>query len=156
MLTLQCINCMILCTYTHSADSLNHSSLDVIERAQFILCLDQGHPSTSSLPPHSLFSDIHSTVLANRCLHGGGSEFNSGNRWFDSGIQVCYCVHTQWYQIWSSLRCDVFMIVFSNSLHSVNSLHFWQSRTNMQKKIAIIIFISQQRHARFMATLPPI
>ena len=113
---------MILCAYTHSTDSLNRSSLDVIERAQFILCLDQGHPSTSSLPLHSLFSDIHSTVLVNRCLHGGGSEFSSGNRWFDSGIQVCYCVHTLWYQIWNSLRCDVFMIVFSNSLDSVNSL----------------------------------
>ena len=85
---------MILCAYTHSTDSLNCSSLDVIESAQFVLCLDCGHPSTSSLPSHSPFSETHSTVLLNRCLHGGGSEFNSENRWFDSGIQVCYCVHT--------------------------------------------------------------
>jgi len=75
-------------------DSLNQSSLDVIERAQFVLCLDRGHPSTSSLSPHSPFSDPHSTVMATRSLHGNGSDFNSGNRWFDCSVQLSM-VHSQ-------------------------------------------------------------
>ena len=78
--------------FTH-VDSLNQSSLDVIERAQFVLCLDRGHPSTSSLSPHSPFSDPHSTVVAIRSLHGNGSDFNSGNRWFDCSVQVPLVVY---------------------------------------------------------------
>ena len=83
-------------THTHTTESSNRLSLDVIERAQFVLCLDQGHSSTSSLPPLSPFCDTHSTVLVNRCLHGGGSEFNSGSRWFDSGVQVGYNIYNLW------------------------------------------------------------
>ena len=69
-------------------DPVNRRSLDVIERAQFVLCLDSAHSQITSLNPHFKFTDAHCTLVANRCLHGNGSQFNSGNRWFDSAVQV--------------------------------------------------------------------
>ena len=149
---------IIIYTHTHTADSLNSSSLDVIERAQFILCLNQGHRSTSSLPPHSLFSD---TVLVNRCLHGGGSEFSSGNRWFDSGIQVCYCVHTLWYHIWNKdfftgwpFRSSVHQHIaeihcrweFTLLLLSLSCLHFALDTQNSSDAWIVHIFGQQEDH----------
>ena len=72
-----------------SPDPTNTASLDVIERAQSVFCLDKPHPyNSSSLTAHSKFSDSHSTVIANRCLHGNGSQYNSTNRWFDAANQV--------------------------------------------------------------------
>ena len=154
---------IVIYTHTHTADSLNSSSLDVVERAQFILCLDQGHPSTSSLPPHSLFSDIHSTVLVNRCLHGGGSEFSSGNRWFDSGIQVCsYCVVSDMEQGFFSLG-DLFVVVFisilqkftaGENLHSylchAFTLHWTLSR---QLRCPQVTFLEDHEIAKHIKTL---
>ena len=69
---------------------MNQSSLDVIERAQLTVCLDQAHPHTSQLqsPGSGAAQDHHKTVLANRVLHGNGSQYNSCNRWFDHAVQV--------------------------------------------------------------------
>ena len=88
------------CSYTslQHTDPLNKSNLDVMERAQFVLCLDRGLPSTSTSPlcPHSPYSDPQYTMVLNRCMHGNGSKFNSANRWFDSVVQVrvlhCCCI----------------------------------------------------------------
>ena len=72
-------------------DPVNRASLETIETAQFVVCLDRPHPNlhTGLANQH----DSYSTFIANRCLHGSGSRYNSGNRWFDSSIQVrigCY------------------------------------------------------------------
>ena len=69
---------------------MNQHSLDVIETAQFILCLDQVHPHTSQLQSigSDSMQDHHKTIAANNILHGNGSQLNSGNRWFDHAYQV--------------------------------------------------------------------
>ena len=78
---------------------MNQHSLDVIETAQFVVCLDKVHPHISHLksPDSSGMQDYHKTILANNVLHGNGSQHNSCNRWFDHAIQVSghsrHCVH---------------------------------------------------------------
>ena len=80
------------CKWFHSilAEPTNEHSLDVIERAQFIVCLDQAHPDTSQLQfaGYETIQDYQKSVLANRVLHGNGSKQNSSNRWFDTAVQV--------------------------------------------------------------------
>ena len=70
-------------------DPVNQQSLDVIERAQFFLCLDQAHPQLDlSTTPGDSIHDNQKTRLANRVLHGNGSQHNSCNRWLDHAIEV--------------------------------------------------------------------
>lgn len=38
--------------------------------------------------------EIYYSKVAAQMLHGGGSRWNSGNRWFDKTLQVCVVVHT--------------------------------------------------------------
>ncbi|XP_033108263.1 choline O-acetyltransferase-like [Anneissia japonica] len=66
-------------------DSTNRDSLDMIERCIFVLCLDENmdHPPTDINKP----MDKEDVPLAKQMLHGGGSELNSGNRWFDKTMQ---------------------------------------------------------------------
>lgn len=72
------------------SEPVNRLSLDVIETAQFIVCLDQAHPHMSQLQSSSSDSmqDYHKTIIANNVVHGNGSQVNSSNRWFDHAIQV--------------------------------------------------------------------
>ena len=81
------------------ADPTNCYSLDVIERAQFVVCLDKAHPqilkqlqsSSSSTPTGSCdLQDSHWSILTSNILHGNGTQFNGCNRWFDHGFQVSY------------------------------------------------------------------
>ena len=71
-------------------EPINGQSLDVIERAQFVVCLDQSHPHTSQLQSSDsgAIQDYQKSILANRVLHGNGSKQNSSNRWFDTVVQV--------------------------------------------------------------------
>lgn len=73
-------------------DPANQQTLDMIEKASFIVCLDQPHPHTSQLLNSSSADDHHRTVLANNVLHGNGTHYNSANRWFDHAFQVITCV----------------------------------------------------------------
>jgi len=61
-------------------DPVNKNSLDVIERAQFVLCLDPSHPGIT----HDALS-----AVSNRSLHGNGTTDCGCNRWYDHTIQVC-------------------------------------------------------------------
>ena len=68
-------------------DPVNRSNLDIIERAQFVLCLDSSHPDIDA---HSTTTTAQQlSVISGRCLHGNGSAHDSCNRWFDHAIQVC-------------------------------------------------------------------
>ncbi len=60
----------------------------MIERASFVVCLDQPHPHTSQQLNSSSEDDYHRTILANNVLHGNGTHYNSANRWFDHAFQV--------------------------------------------------------------------
>ena len=77
---------------TYHTDPLNRQSLDVIETGMFGVSLDKPYPQIASLEKGKPYSDTHTTILANGSLHGNGTEFNTGNRWFDTSVQVCVCV----------------------------------------------------------------
>ncbi|KAK9888430.1 hypothetical protein WA026_000678 [Henosepilachna vigintioctopunctata] len=61
-----------------SQDKTNRNILDTIETALFLLCLDTPLPK---------WNDDTLTLAAKQCIHGGGFDGNSGNRWFDKTLQ---------------------------------------------------------------------
>ena len=77
----ECIACSFL-------DPTNMASLDAIETAIFMLCLDKTEPQLSTIHDDVPFLDHPSTILAQRLLHGCGPDVNSANRWFDSNLMV--------------------------------------------------------------------
>ena len=85
-------------TYYITIDPVNQSSLDAIESAQGVFCLDKASASdtdSSQAHPRSIYWDSYKTWLANRFLHGNGTGKNSCNRWFDHAMQVCTVdIHT--------------------------------------------------------------
>lgn len=62
------------------ADKTNKESVQAIQRSIFTLCLDAPMPQVSD--------EIYCNRAAVQMLHGGGSQWNSGNRWFDKTLQV--------------------------------------------------------------------
>lgn len=74
-------------------DEQNRRNLDLIARSLLVICLDEPLPSTFNcrLPRgakgHST-GGRDETNLALQMLHGGGSGYNSGNRWFDKTVQI--------------------------------------------------------------------
>ena len=76
---------VICCMSLFVTDPVNSNSLDVIERAQFIISLDSAHPG---IDPHSPTTVDEMSIMSGRCLHGNGSAHDSCNRWFDHALQV--------------------------------------------------------------------
>ena len=76
-----------------SIDPTNRETLDMIEKAIFVLCLDEKIPSTFNHQRtqdeingcHGHRDDVS---LAKQMLHGLGTGVNSCNRWFDKTMQV--------------------------------------------------------------------
>lgn len=61
-------------------DQTNKESVQAIQRSIFTVCLDAPMPQASD--------EMYRTRAAVQMLHGGGSRWNSGNRWFDKTLQV--------------------------------------------------------------------
>ena len=74
-------------------DRKNKANLEAIEKAVFVLCLDQPPPHSTQSP--SVMENPTCSVTARQSLHGDGTEYNSCNRWFDKIVQV---PHTEWRQ----------------------------------------------------------
>lgn len=62
------------------SDPTNKESVDIISKCLFIVCLDE-----SSVPYTRNVDELN--VASHQLIHGGGSKYNSGNRWFDKTIQ---------------------------------------------------------------------
>ena len=54
--------------------------MEIIQRSIFVLCLDKAPPG---LPEKDA-----KIFAAEQMLHGGGSQLNSANRWFDKTLEV--------------------------------------------------------------------
>uniref|UniRef100_A0A672LQ18 Carnitine O-acetyltransferase-like n=1 Tax=Sinocyclocheilus grahami TaxID=75366 RepID=A0A672LQ18_SINGR len=60
-------------------DKTNKESVRAIQKSIFTVCLDAPIPRVSD--------DMYRTRAGVQMLHGGGSRWNSGNRWFDKTLQ---------------------------------------------------------------------
>ncbi|KAF7688729.1 carnitine O-acetyltransferase isoform X2 [Silurus meridionalis] len=60
-------------------DRTNNESVKAIQKSIFTVCLDAPMPKVSD--------EMYHTRAAVQMLHGGGSRWNSGNRWFDKTLQ---------------------------------------------------------------------
>ncbi|XP_062307811.1 carnitine O-acetyltransferase-like isoform X1 [Osmerus eperlanus] len=60
-------------------DKTNKESVRAIQKSIFTVCLDAPMPRVSD--------EMYQSRVAAQMLHGGGSRWNSGNRWFDKTLQ---------------------------------------------------------------------
>nr|XP_023696517.1 carnitine O-acetyltransferase-like isoform X2 [Paramormyrops kingsleyae] len=60
-------------------DKTNKESVRAIQKSIFTVCLDAPMPRVSD--------ELYRSRVAMQMLHGGGSRWNSGNRWFDKTLQ---------------------------------------------------------------------
>uniref|UniRef100_A0A8C1W3C3 Carnitine O-acetyltransferase n=1 Tax=Cyprinus carpio TaxID=7962 RepID=A0A8C1W3C3_CYPCA len=60
-------------------DKTNKESVRAIQKSIFTVCLDAPKPRVSD--------EMYHNKVAAQMLHGGGSRWNSGNRWFDKTLQ---------------------------------------------------------------------
>jgi len=63
-------------------DPVNCASLQSIHDSILVLCLDKESPTSSGTSRYS--------NMGRQVLYGGGSDSNSGNRWFDKTVQVFF------------------------------------------------------------------
>lgn len=71
----------------------NRRNLDLITKSLLVVCLDEGLNSGFNCRLQRGGKGLSAghrdeTNLALQMIHGGGSSFNSGNRWFDKTIQL--------------------------------------------------------------------
>ncbi|GCB65549.1 hypothetical protein scyTo_0009968 [Scyliorhinus torazame] len=60
-------------------DKVNKESVKCIQKSIFTVCLDAPVPKVSD--------ELYMSHVMAQILHGGGSRWNSGNRWFDKTLQ---------------------------------------------------------------------
>lgn len=73
----------------------NCRNIELIERALILLCLDEPIPNTFNARGFNgakyaghMAGTRNETNMAHEMIHGGGSEYNTANRWFDKTMQI--------------------------------------------------------------------
>lgn len=74
-------------------DERNRRNLDLIQKAMLVVCLDEPLPATYNSKLHKgskghQAGQRDETNMMLQMLHGGGSNCNSANRWFDKTVQL--------------------------------------------------------------------
>lgn len=84
-------------------DGNNARNIELIEQALLLIALDESLPSGfnahgySGAPSSTHFTNERDeTNMAQEMIHGGGSEFNTPNRWFDKTLQIIICNDGSW------------------------------------------------------------
>uniref|UniRef100_A0A672SX42 Zgc:154046 n=1 Tax=Sinocyclocheilus grahami TaxID=75366 RepID=A0A672SX42_SINGR len=72
-------HCPLYTTLQNVWDKTNKESVRAIQKSIFTVCLDAPKPRVSD--------EMYFNKVAAQMLHGGGSRWNSGNRWFDKTLQ---------------------------------------------------------------------
>lgn len=96
-------------TWAHDRQQLllieqNAHNIELIETALCLICLDESLPisfnanrfSGANVAGHEA-NGRDETNMAHQMIHGGGSECNTGNRWFDKTMQVICVLFTLHY-----------------------------------------------------------
>lgn len=81
----------------------NCRNIELIEQSLILLCLDETLPPSfnargfaGATPSYHTTQDRDETNMAHEMIHGGGSECNSSNRWFDKTMQIIVCNDGAW------------------------------------------------------------
>lgn len=69
-------------------ESVNVKSLESIQRAVALICLDQANPDVNAAQNNKAFNNDQLSIVCSRGLHGNGVARNTGNRWYDKTMQV--------------------------------------------------------------------
>lgn len=74
-------------------DEQNRRNLELIKKSLFVICLDEPLPASFNCRLQRGAKGLTAenrdeTNLALQMIHGGGSTYNSGNRWFDKTVQI--------------------------------------------------------------------
>lgn len=84
-------------------DEQNRRNIEVIEQSLILLCLDETLPPSfnargfvGATPSYHTANDRDETNMAHEMIHGGGSDCNSANRWFDKTMQIIVCNDGSW------------------------------------------------------------
>jgi choline O-acetyltransferase len=84
-------------------DEQNCRNIELIEKSLINLCLDETLPPSfnargfpgAAASVHML-GERDETNMAHEMIHGGGSECNTANRWFDKTMQIIICQDGAW------------------------------------------------------------
>ncbi|XP_055678973.1 choline O-acetyltransferase [Lutzomyia longipalpis] len=84
-------------------DEQNVRNIELIEQSLILLCLDESLPMSFNARATNGDSSVghfvsgrDETNMEHEMIHGGGSEYNSGNRWFDKTMQIIVCNDGTW------------------------------------------------------------
>lgn len=77
------VSCM-LCLLHLCPDKPNKEALSAIQRSICVVCLDKAMPQVPD--------DMYSRGNVLQMMHGGGSQWNSANCWFDKSVQVIWII----------------------------------------------------------------
>lgn len=84
-------------------DEKNCRNIELIEQALILLCLDETLPMNfnargfaGAAPSFYMAGGRDETNMAHEMIHGGGSEYNTANRWFDKTMQIIVCNDGTW------------------------------------------------------------